>query len=50
MLKNYIVNGRQYQFEEGKQPEGAVEVKMKTVEPSDKAKKPTNKVKKAVKK
>lgn len=42
MLKEYIVNGKQYQFEEGEQPEGAVEVK--AVEPSNKAvKKPANK-------
>lgn len=26
MLKNYIVNGLQFQFEEGDQPAGAVEV------------------------
>ena len=51
MLKDYIVNGRQYQFEEGTQPEGAVEVvAKKAVEPSDKAKKTVNKAKKAVKK
>lgn len=47
MLKNYIVDGRQYQFEEGTQPEGAVEVK--AVEPSSKAAKPANKARKAVK-
>ena len=47
MLKDYIVNGRQYQFEEGTQPEGAVEVK-KAVEPSNKAVKADNK-RKAVK-
>ena len=41
MLKEYIVNGRQYQYEEGTQPEGAVEVKK--AEPSDKAAKPANK-------
>mgnify|MGYP006874837124 CR=1 FL=1 len=46
MLKEYIVNGRQYQYEEGTQPEGAVEVK--AVEPSNKAVKPANK-RKAVK-
>ena len=49
MLKEYIVNGLQYQYEEGTQPDGAVEVK-KAVEPSNKAKKPANKSKKAVKK
>lgn len=48
MLKDYIVNGKQYQYEEGKQPEGAVEVK-KAVEPSEKAVKPANKARKAVK-
>lgn len=41
MLKNYIVNGKQYQYEEGEQPEGAVEVK--AVEPPKKAVKPANK-------
>lgn len=46
MLKDYIVNGKQFQFEEGKQPKGAVEVK--AVEPSDKAVKPANKARKAV--
>lgn len=42
MLKDYLVNGRQFQYEEGKQPEGAVEIK-KAVEPSNKAAKPANK-------
>lgn len=37
MLKIYIVNGRTYQFEEGEQPEDAIEVK---AEPSGKAEKP----------
>ena len=41
MLKQYIVNGKQYQYEEGEQPEGAVEVK--AVEPPKKAVKPANK-------
>ena len=27
MLKQYIIKGKQWQFEEGEQPEGAVEVK-----------------------
>lgn len=49
MLKEYIVNGLRYQYEEGTQPDGAVEVK-KAVEPSNKAKKPVNKAGKAVKK
>lgn len=41
MLKEYIINGKQYQYEEGEQPEGAVEVK--AVEPPKKAVKPANK-------
>ena len=50
MLKYYIVNGKQYQYEEGEQPEGAVEVKAKA-EPLNKAVKPVNKSRsKAVKK
>lgn len=48
MLKDYIVNGKQYQYNEGEQPEGAVEV-TKTVEPSEKAVKPANKARKVVK-
>lgn len=48
MLKNYIWNGAQFQFEEGQQPDGAVEVKpqiqTKAVEPPKKeAPKPVNK-------
>ena len=48
MLKDYIVNGKQYQFEEGKQPAGAVLLKSenpsdKAEEPVEKAVKPTNK-------
>lgn len=43
MLKQYIVNGKQYQYEEGEQPDGAVELKRKTVQPSEKAAKPANK-------
>jgi len=51
MMKIYLVNGFTRQYEEGSQPEGAVEVAAKkAVEPSDKAKKPANKAKKAVKK
>lgn len=49
MLKDYIWNGKQYQFEEGKQPEGAVEVK-KAVAPPNKAARPANKARKVVKK
>ena len=54
MLKQYIVNGKQFQYEEGEQPDGAVELKKKVnppkkaVEPSNKAAKPANK-RKAVK-
>ena len=48
MLKEYIVNGKQYQYEEGEQPAGAVEIK-KAVEPSVKAVNPANKARKAVK-
>ena len=43
MLKQYIVNGKQYQYEEGEQPEGAVELKKKAVQPSEKVAKPVNK-------
>lgn len=48
MLKNYEWKGLQWQYEEGEQPEGAVEVK-KAVEPSNKAAKPANKARKVVK-
>jgi len=49
MLKEYIINGKQYQYEEGEQPDGAVEVK--AVEPQkNKAAKPANKRKAVVKK
>lgn len=41
MLKEYIINGKTFQYEEGEQPEGAVEVK--AVEPPKKAVKPANK-------
>lgn len=44
MMKIYMVNGVTRQYEEGEQPEGAVEVK-KPVE--EKAKKPANKKRKA---
>ena len=48
MLKIYVVNGLTYQFEEGEQPEGAVEVKPTQVAaPPAKAKKPANKARKA---
>lgn len=50
MLKRYIVNGLEYQYEEGEQPKGAVEIQpeKKAAEPLNKAVKPANK--KAVKK
>jgi len=44
MMKDYIVGGRQYQYEEGTQPKDAVEVKK--VEPQDKAARPQNKKRK----
>ena len=52
MFKRYIVNGKEYQYEEGKQPAGAVEVKPeeKAAEPLNKVVKPANKVRKAAKK
>ena len=48
MLKQYIINGKQYQYAEGEQPEGAVELKAvkppaKAVKPENKAAKPANK-------
>ena len=50
MLKRYIINGKEYQYEEGEQPEGAIEVRpVKAAEPQNKAVKPANKAKKAVK-
>lgn len=49
MMKIYRYQGFTRQFEEGTQPEGAVEVKAKA-EIKDKAKKPANKAKKAAKK
>lgn len=49
MLKEYMINGKTWQFEEGEQPEGAVELK-KAVKPSDKAVKPANKSRKVAKK
>lgn len=44
-MKDYIIGGKQYQFEEGTQPENAVEAKK--VEPQYKAVKPQNKKRKA---
>lgn len=46
MLKIYIINGKQWLFEEGKQPAGAVEY-CKPAEVPAKAKKPANKARKA---
>lgn len=47
MLKVYEIDGKQWQFEEGKQPRGAVEVERKAVEPPvTKAAKPANKARK----
>lgn len=48
MLKKYIVNGKKYQYKEGAQPEGAVEVKKK--EPLNKAVQPANKARRTRKK
>lgn len=56
MLKNYEWKGLQWQYEEGEQPEGAIEVKkagtppVKSAKPENKAKKPANKSKAVVKK
>ena len=47
MLKQYIINGKQYQYEEGEQPAGAVELKA-VKPPVNKAVKPVNKSRKAV--
>ena len=46
MLKHYIVNGKEFIYEEGEQPEGAVELQpteKKAAEPLNKAVKPANK-------
>lgn len=48
MLKIYIINGKEWQYEEGDQPKGAVEVKAETP-PKNKAKKPANKARQVVK-
>lgn len=60
MLKIYEYRGQKYQFEEGEQPDGAVEVRKvappekvaempeeKAKEPANKARKPANKTRKA---
>lgn len=54
MLKNYIWNGAQFQFEAGQQPAGAVELAPQAVEPPKeqeaampvKAARPANKARK----
>lgn len=45
MLKDYIVGGKQFQYEKGTQPKNAIEVKK--VEPQNKAARPQNKKRKA---
>lgn len=55
MLKQYIIGGKQYQYNEGEQPAGAVELKavkppVKAAKPANKAVQPTNKARKAVRK
>ena len=49
MLKVYVINGKEWLYEEGKQPENAVELKKAAV-PKNKAAKPENKARKAVNK
>lgn len=48
MLKRYNWKGLEWQFEEGKQPEGAIEIKpeKKAAAPQNKAVKPANKARK----
>lgn len=46
MLKQYVINGKQYQYEEGEQPEGAMELKVKAEEPKNKARTTKNKTRK----
>ena len=49
MLKIYEIGGKFWQFEEGEQPAGAVEVVKKAVDPPEtKAAKPANKARKQV--
>ena len=54
MLKLYLVNGKQFQFEEGEQPEGAVELKAEKPEKKKaedvKVYKPANKARRTAKK
>ena len=49
MLKIYMINGQEFQYEEGEQPECAVELRETAAEPPKKEKKPANKARKAVK-
>lgn len=50
MLKVYVIDGKEWLYEEGRQPEGAVELKS-IQPPKNKAAKPAaNKSRKAVKK
>lgn len=48
MLKQYIWRGKQWQFHEGKQPDGAVELKTKAT--SNKTVEAANKAQRAAKK
>lgn len=52
MLKSYLWRGVEWQFEEGEQPAGAVELKptKKAAEPLNKAVKPADKSRKVVRK
>ena len=50
MLKHYIYKGKEWIYEEGEQPEGAVELRAKKVEPLNKARKPANKTRRTTKK
>lgn len=56
MLKQYLYRGSQWQFEEGKQPKGAIEIAPpkekpeKAEEPEKKAVTPKNKARKAANK
>ena len=44
MVKEYFINGKGWQFEEGEQPEGAIEVKQ--TKPENKQAEPKNKARK----
>ena len=47
MLKSYVINGKEWQFEEGEQPADAVELAEKAqAEPETKPDKPANKARK----